>query len=138
MKQLSTIAIKLSLFIIATAGIVAACSMNCGCCDPGKAQKYEIAACCTDQASRMSLVPLISGMSDESTQNVQDACNSCNCNTFPQKENDAVVPGSLSLKIHATPFSVLNNSFLFQHTYTHKTCTISLNALSAPSIPLRI
>jgi hypothetical protein len=138
MKQLSTIAIKLSLFIIAAAGIVAACSMNCGCCDPGKVQKAETAACCTDQVSKMSLVPLVSGMLDEPAQDMQDACNSCNCNTLPQNESNAVTSGNLSLKLHIIPVSVLSRSFVAPHNYIHKTSIVSINALSVPAVPLRI
>lgn len=138
MKQLSTIAIKLSLFVIAAAGIVAACSMNCDCCDPGKDQKNKTAACCTDPVSKMSSIPLISGTLDQFTEDMQDACNSCNCYTSPQKESKAVISGSLSLKIHATPISVLNNSFVAQYNSIHKSSIVSLNAHSSRSIYLRI
>jgi hypothetical protein len=138
MKQLSTIAIKLSLIIIAAAGIVAACSMNCGCCGPENVRETVTETCCTDQVSSMSLVPLMNGVLDETPLDTQNACTSCNCNTLPQKESKAVTSDNLSLKIHATPASLQNRSFLIQHNAIQKTSIVSINALSAPIIPLRI
>jgi hypothetical protein len=137
MKQLNTLAIKLSMFIIAVAGIVSACSVNCGCCDPEKAQKTEI-ACCTDPASTNALIPLLNTTLNESGQDMQDACNSCNCNKLPQKESSAVSSGVISLKIHITPVSVPKRLFFTQHTFAHIIRNISQDALSAPSTPLRI
>ncbi|MGE5670176.1 MAG: hypothetical protein ACM31E_01950 [Fibrobacterota bacterium] len=138
MKQINTLAIKLSMFIIAAAGIVSACTMNCGCCDPVKALKTETAACHTEQVSTVAHIPLVTTTLNESGRDMQDTCNSCNCNTLPKKESSAVSSGMISLKIHITPVSVPKRLFFTQQYFAHTTIIISLDALSAHSTPLRI
>jgi hypothetical protein len=135
MKQLSTITIKLSMVIIAAVSIISACSMNCGCCDPQKAQTTETAICCTDPAASISLIPLVSTTLNETSQ---DACNSCNCTAVPQKESNAVSSSPLSLKLLSAPVSAPKHSYFALHNYSIKTSIASQNVLSAPLIPLRI
>jgi hypothetical protein len=138
MKQLNALTIKLGMIIFATASIVTACTMNCGCCDPESAKNTEIAACCTELESTNSLVPAVNTTLNLSGQNTQDVCSSCNCNPLPVKESNAVSSGSISLKIHTLPVSVLIRSHFAQDNYSVKTSFASLNSLSAPLIPLRI
>jgi len=137
MKQLSTMAIKLSIFIIAAASIVSACTMNCGCCDTKKGQNTETAACCIFPAHSDSFIPLLS-VTGESAHYPKDVCNSCNCNTLPVKESNAVSSGFITLKMHQTAVSVSNQSYISHNKYSVQSTIAPLNAHSVPLMPLRI
>ncbi len=138
MKQLSTIAIKLSMFIITVAGIVSACSISCGCCDHGKAQKAKTAACCTDQVVATSPIPLENTTLDESARDFQDICNNCNCNVLPQQHANAVSSENRSLNSYVMQVCALYGSLFAQDSNVCKIGFLSLTVRSTSLIPLRI